>query len=96
MNSFGIKRRHYGLQVVAHEVKLMLIVFVAGVTGNFSGWKCKDQPPAPCVHMMETQHVLKKSAIGFRIFAVDDYMGAIDHNYLQKRSDFDSFRRKDQ
>src|SRR5262245_13550105 len=45
---------------------------------------------------METQHVLKKSAIGFRIFAVDDYRGAINHNYLQKRSDFDSIRRKDQ
>jgi len=32
---------------------------------------------------METQHVLKKSAIGFRVFAVDDYMGVINHNYLQ-------------
>ena len=29
MNAFGIERRHDRLQIVAHQIKLVLIVFIA-------------------------------------------------------------------
>jgi hypothetical protein len=31
------------------------------------------------IHMMKAEHVFEKSPIGFGIFAVNNYMGAINH-----------------
>jgi hypothetical protein len=36
----------------------------------------------PCIDMMKAEDVFEKSAIRFGIFAVNDYMGAINHRCL--------------
>jgi hypothetical protein len=42
VNALRIKRRHHCLEIFTHQIKFVLIVFVARVTGYFSGWQRKD------------------------------------------------------
>ena len=79
VNAFRIQGRHHSFEVVTHQVEFVLIVLIPGMTGHFSGWKCKDEPAMPCIDMRKAEDVFEKSAISFGIFAVNDYMGAINH-----------------
>src|SRR5205823_12650037 len=67
------------LDVVAHKVKLMNVVFVGWMHRDLSGRQSKDQPPASNVDVRKSQHFTQKSALRFSIRAVDDRMCANDH-----------------
>jgi len=42
VNAFRIQGRHHSFEIFAHQVELVLIVFVAGMTRYFGGWERKD------------------------------------------------------
>jgi hypothetical protein len=79
MNPLCVERRHHRREVVAHQIKLVLIILVTRVTSDFGRWQRENQPAVARIHVMKTKHILEERAIGFRVFAVDDYVCAIDH-----------------
>jgi hypothetical protein len=42
VDSLGIERNHQSLEIVTHQVQLVLIVFVAWVASDFRGGQRKD------------------------------------------------------
>src|SRR6476660_9425712 len=68
VNAFCVQGRHHSFEVFTHQVELVLIVFLAGMTGYFSGWERKDQPTMTGVHVMKAEDVFEKSPISFGVF----------------------------
>src|SRR5437868_15124119 len=79
MNSLRIERGHHRSQIVAHQIKLVLAIFVTGMASDFSRRQSENQPTMSRVNRMKAEHIFEERAIGFRIFAVNDYVCAIDH-----------------
>ena len=65
--------------VVTHQIKLMLIVFIGWVDGDFGGRQSEDQPSLADVDVRQLKHVPQERAVGLRILAVNDGMGSGDH-----------------
>src|SRR6266550_4974550 len=90
MNSLGIERRHDCRQVVAHQIKLVLIILVTRMTSHFRRRQRENQPPMAGVDLMKAEHILEKRAIGFRVFTVKNYVCAIDHKAPSLQTRFDA------
>jgi len=75
----GVERRGLGLQVVAHQKKLMPIISLAGMEGSLCRRQAEDQPSMPSIHECKSQNVAKEGAVRLRVFAVDDYVRTVDH-----------------
>lgn len=65
--------------VIAHEVELVHAVRTRRMNGDLGGRQAEDQPAVADVHVRELQHVAQEGAIGLRLSAVDDRVGADDH-----------------
>src|SRR5678815_1770759 len=68
-----------GIDVLAHEVELVLAVRFTGVHRYLGRWKSEDQPSTANVDVGEAQHIAEECAIRFSIGAVDDDVRAVDH-----------------
>jgi hypothetical protein len=77
-DSFGLEVRNRGLQVVAHQIELV-VGFFGGVKGDLGRGQGEDQPAVTGVDGVETEDVLEEFAVCFRVFGVDDYVGARNH-----------------
>ena len=93
MNAFGIERGHDRLQIVAHQIKLVLIVFIAGMNRNLRWRQSKNQPAVTRINMMKPQNVFEECAVGVRILTVNDYVRSIDHDFVLTHRVQDFFRR---
>ena len=80
---FGGKRRHFGLEVIAHQIKGMTAVGLGRVERRLRRRQGEDQPAVPGVHMRKSQHVAEEGAIGLGIGRIDDHVGARNHVFLQ-------------
>jgi len=67
------------LDVVAHQIELMVAALLRGM-GRKLGWrKPEDEPTASSVDRREAEHVAKECPRSFWIAGEDDRMGADDH-----------------
>src|SRR6266536_3482650 len=67
------------VNVVAHEVKLVVAAVVARVCGKLRRWEGEDQPPASSIDGREFEDVAKERAILLRVGGEDDCMDSGDH-----------------
>jgi hypothetical protein len=78
-------RRHLrdeGLDVVAHQKELVLVVLLRRVHRHLARRQAEDEPAAAGVDSGEAEHVAKECAIRVRIPAVDDRVGSRQHGDL--------------
>src|SRR5713101_8164889 len=66
-------------EIVADEIELMSNSIFGGMDGNLRRRQCEDQPLMAGIHRREFEDVAEERAIGLRILAVHDHMGAKDH-----------------
>jgi hypothetical protein len=65
-----------------------MIVRLAGMAGNFGRWQSKDQPSATDIDEIEAEHIFEEGAIGFGIFAVDNYVCSVNQAVSPLRREF--------
>ena len=54
-------------------------ISTAGMNSHFRGRQLEDQPSMPGVHGTKTEDILKKCAIRFGFFAVEQKVHAVNH-----------------
>ena len=64
--------RHESLDVVGHQIELVLVIFVRRVHGDFGRRQREDQLARADVYVLELADVAEKRAVGFGVSAVDD------------------------
>ena len=79
MDALRAEPFHFNFEIIAHQVEFMSVVCLGRVEGRLGRRKAEDQPSITSVRKRESQDVAKKSAIGLRILALDDYVRTIDH-----------------
>ena len=67
------------LDVVAHQVELVLLEPVSGVDGDLGGRQLEDQPATAGVDPAKSEHVTDEGPVGFRVGAVENDMCSVDH-----------------
>jgi hypothetical protein len=72
--------RNLGLQIVTHEIEFRPVILLGGVNRRFRRRQRKDQPSMASVHRSKSQDILEEGTISRRVFAVNDYMRAKDHD----------------
>jgi len=77
-DSLFLHRRDERPDVVAHQVELVHVVLLARVHGDLRRGQPEDQPSAADVEVREADHVAQKRAVGLRVGAVENRMGADD------------------
>jgi hypothetical protein len=71
---------HFGFQVVAQEIEFVdNTIFVGRVECGFCRRHGEDQPAMTRIDGLEPEDVAEEGAVGFGVFAVEDYVGARDH-----------------
>ena len=81
-NSFALQFLHRGRNVVAHQLKLVVLRALGGVYSQLSWRQCENEPSASRVDGWEAENIAKECANFFRIFCIDKRMNAIDHGFL--------------
>src|SRR5437868_4738959 len=79
MNPLRIERGHCDFQVLAHQKKLALIIFITGMTRYLGGRQCEDEPAMSNVDRFKTQNVLEERAIRIGVLTVDNNVRAVNH-----------------
>src|SRR6185312_10662123 len=77
-----VPRRHLadeGLDVVAHQIELVVRVLVGGMDGHLRRRQPEDEPPTTDVDVRQMKDVAQETAIRLWFRAVDDRMRADDH-----------------
>ena len=74
LDTFFCEGGHFGLQVVAHEVELVGGAAFGGVDCHFGWREGEDEPAVACVYGFEAEGVAEKCAVGFRVFAIENYV----------------------
>src|ERR1019366_3306311 len=74
----ALQRLHGGLQVVAHEIQFVPVVFFIGMERRLGGWQRKNQPTVSGIDWGKLEDVAEELAVGFGVFAVDDDVSAGD------------------
>jgi hypothetical protein len=80
--------RHFGFQVVAHEIEFVVnAIFGGGVKCGFCRRQSKDQPTMTRINGLKPEDVAEECAVSLGVFAVDDDVSARDHldHILSKR-----------
>jgi hypothetical protein len=67
------------VDVVAHEVQLVVHVLIRGMGSQLGGRQAKDGPAAPGVDRGELKHLAKENPDTLYILREDDGVGAGDH-----------------
>src|SRR5258707_7073733 len=71
--------RDLGLEIVTHEIELVLVTSFGGMNCHFCRRQREDEPSMASVHGGESENVPEEGTIGLRILAVDDDVRAKDH-----------------
>src|SRR5260221_5031461 len=79
LHSLPFQRFHRRLQIVAHEVELVQVVFLRGMKCNFRGRQRKNEPAMAGVHRGKLENIAKESTVAFPVLAVNDDMSSSDH-----------------
>src|SRR3981081_4297911 len=80
--------RHFGLQVVAHEIEFVDNTTLVGrMECGFCRRQSEDQPAMACINRLKSEDVAKEGAVSLSVFCIDDYVSARDHldHILSKR-----------
>jgi hypothetical protein len=98
--ALSLQRLYERSQVVAHEVEVrsrqlafavkLTSLAVGGVNRGFGGWQGKEQPTSAGVDRAKVQNIPKESAVGLRIFTVEEDVSACDsgnHTMILKTND---------
>src|SRR5712691_9040282 len=81
------------LEVVAHQVELVLPQPVRGVNGDLGWRQLEDQPAIAGVDPGKSEHVADEDPVGLRVGAVENDMCSVDHgSSLLSCSSIVSFR----
>src|SRR5260370_19500335 len=67
------------LEVVAHQVELVLPQPVSGVYGDLGGRQLEDQPAIAGVDPGKSEHVAAKDPVGLGVHAVETDMFSLSH-----------------
>src|SRR4029453_13502438 len=67
------------LNLVAHQIEVLLVAGPGRVASDFGGWCGEDQPPLTRINPGKAKHVAEKSAVRLGVTAVDDRVHACDH-----------------
>jgi hypothetical protein len=67
------------LDIGAHKVELVYVILAGRMDCHLTRRQPEDQPAIAYVNVWELQHISQERPIRFRIFAVDDGVGADDH-----------------
>jgi hypothetical protein len=78
LDSFGLEPVDGQLDVVAHEVELLVRV-IAGMGSQFGWREGKDRPPGTSIDRGESHHVAKERADTLWVRCEDDRVSAGDH-----------------
>src|SRR5262245_11264053 len=73
---------HLRLQVIAHEIELMLLVRVGRMARDLGGWCRENQPAVTGIDRWEGEHIAKEGAVRLGIAGIDDGMHPGDHGSL--------------
>jgi len=73
---------HERLDILAHQVQLVLVILVGRMHGDLSGEQAEDQPAMTDVHVRQTEQVAQECAVGFGLLATDDDVSSVDHQDL--------------
>jgi hypothetical protein len=71
--------------VLAHQIELVMGIFVGRVSGELGGRKGEDQPSAAGINRGETEHVAEEDPIRLRIRGENDRVNTGDHSPLKPR-----------
>ena len=78
-HAFGFQRRHFGFEIVAHQIKLVAGAILGGMDRGFGRRQREDQPAMPCIHRFEIENVAEERPVGLRILAEDYDMRSKNH-----------------
>jgi len=67
------------LDVVAHQVELVLPLPVCGMHGDLGGRQLEDQPAITGVDPCKSEHVTYEDPISLRVGAVENDVCSVDH-----------------
>src|SRR5258708_34660083 len=71
--------RDLGLQIVTHEIELVLVTLFGGMNRRFRRRQREDEPSVASVHRGESENVPEEGTVGLRILAVDDDVRTKNH-----------------
>src|SRR3984893_9074252 len=66
-NALVAKRGHRRVDVVAHQIELMVPGFLGGMNAELGGWQREDQPTVTGVDGRKLEHVAKETAYGISV-----------------------------
>src|SRR5437660_1414473 len=78
-NAFGGQVRQRLLEVVTHQVELVLLLLVSGMHGDLGWRQLEDQPAPASVDSCKSEHVADEDPIGLRVGTVENDMCSFDH-----------------
>jgi hypothetical protein len=86
LNALLGEGRHFGFQVVAHEIEVLGANLIGWVYCGFSGRQGEDQPAMTRIDGFETEDIAEKCAVRLGVLTVDDYVSARDHLPLPRNA----------
>jgi len=70
--------------VIAHEVKLVLVVVLGIMERCFERRHGENQPVVAGINGAKLKHIAKEGSVSFRILGVDNDMCAVDHSGFER------------
>jgi hypothetical protein len=79
LNAFRREASHFGLQIVAHEIKFVNTVLIGRMERRLCTGQGEEQPAMTRVHGFEREHIAKEGPIRLGIFAIDNDVSSKNH-----------------
>ncbi len=79
-----VPRIHVGeecIEVVAHQIELVHVVFLRWMHGHLGGRQPEDEPSLANVDGGESQDIAEKRAIAFGVLAIENRVRTDDHEW---------------
>jgi len=70
--------------VIAHEVKLVLVVVLGIMERRFEGRHGENQPVVAGINGGKLEHIAKEGSVSFWVLGVDDDVCAVDHSGFRR------------
>jgi Lrp/AsnC family leucine-responsive transcriptional regulator len=80
LDSLPRQRVDSRMDLVAHEIELVMATVVCGVCGQFCRREGEDEPAVSCINPWKLEHITEERADGVRIRGVDDRVGSGNHD----------------
>lgn len=75
-----------GVDVVTHQVELMVITAIRRVSGQFGGGQREDEPAVSGIDRRELEHISEEGANSFGVLGEDDRVRSSDHASIDARA----------